>query len=203
MATTANVDRISKISEFSDVTIKFGSNEVKCHKAILAIASDYFKPLFGSLHFVESQQAVVELKEDDPDAVMAMLRHTYGHTLEEIVEMSHHEGLSEIFITKICGVADKYMLQNLIVQGTTHLCEMLSDAQIPTEIVLGFVKILAPSKDKDASKQCDALRRRYFNDLFKLEDFRIWLVTDPAAKLFLERAISMVDYAHRKEFYWR
>ncbi|KAK3699715.1 hypothetical protein LTR37_016320 [Vermiconidia calcicola] len=63
---------------FSDVTIKFGNNrEIKCHKLILCNVSEYFKGMLAG-KFAESERKTIELHDDDPDAVEAMLRYIYS-----------------------------------------------------------------------------------------------------------------------------
>ena len=50
---------------FSDITIKFGTRERKCHRMILCSKSEYFKEMRGpGKAFAEAQQSVIELKDD-------------------------------------------------------------------------------------------------------------------------------------------
>ena len=64
---------------FSDVTIKFGDDEVKCHKIILCATSEYFRALCGpDCQFAEANQRVIELKDDpDPDVIRGLLQYMY------------------------------------------------------------------------------------------------------------------------------
>ena len=65
-------------NEYSDITIKCRSFEHQCHKVVLCTQSEYFKKLCGKgSQFAESEQKVVELKDDDPDAVESILRQLY------------------------------------------------------------------------------------------------------------------------------
>ncbi|SMQ54862.1 unnamed protein product [Zymoseptoria tritici ST99CH_3D7] len=67
-----------KQDALSDVTLKFGNREMKCHKIILVTRSEYFKKLCGpESRFAEANQPVIELKEDDPTALEALLRYIY------------------------------------------------------------------------------------------------------------------------------
>ncbi|THZ17159.1 hypothetical protein D6C89_08913, partial [Aureobasidium pullulans] len=65
--------------ELSDVIIKFGEKQVFAHKVILASGSIWFeKALLGN--FSEAKKKVIDLgTEDDPDALIAMLKHQYGY----------------------------------------------------------------------------------------------------------------------------
>ena len=67
-----------KDDEYSDITIKFSDREIPCHKIVICTQSEYFKKLCGKgSQFAESKQKVVELKDDDPDAVEAVIRQLY------------------------------------------------------------------------------------------------------------------------------
>ncbi|KAK6422010.1 hypothetical protein LTR95_016732 [Oleoguttula sp. CCFEE 5521] len=61
--------------EYSDIAIKFSGRSIFCHKVVLCRASDYFKSWL--IKSRESGVNEVELKDDDPDALEALLSHIY------------------------------------------------------------------------------------------------------------------------------
>ncbi|KAK5165456.1 uncharacterized protein LTR77_008985 [Saxophila tyrrhenica] len=58
--------------EFSDVTIRCGGREWPAHRIVLCNRSEYFKRALQS-GFKEGLESVIELHEDDPNAVELML----------------------------------------------------------------------------------------------------------------------------------
>ncbi|WPB00979.1 uncharacterized protein RHO25_005599 [Cercospora beticola] len=74
MPDTTSYQNIFKDKEYSDIMIKFLGREIPCHKVVICTQSEYFKKLCGKASsFVESKQKVIELKEDDPDAVEGII----------------------------------------------------------------------------------------------------------------------------------
>lgn len=63
---------------FSDVATKFGHQEFKAHKIILATQSEYFNKLCGpNASCAKQSQAVVKLESDQEFAFHAMLQFLY------------------------------------------------------------------------------------------------------------------------------
>lgn len=80
---------------------------------VLCGASEYFKPLCdpGS-KFKESNQSVIELKEDDSDAVEAMIRYMYNFTYTNIVTTLKRTGEVQLHLA-VYAAAKKYLLPGL------------------------------------------------------------------------------------------
>ena len=125
---------------FSDITVKFGTRERKCHKMILCSKSTYFNDLCGpGKGFSESQQPCVELKDDDEEAVEAMLRWLYTFSYEERIAAKRPDDtvLSTAtaeepvipdkadntldFHLNVCTVANEYLLAALEKEAITRL----------------------------------------------------------------------------------
>ncbi|KAK3714301.1 hypothetical protein LTR37_007887 [Vermiconidia calcicola] len=95
---------------FSDLTIKFGNREVKCHKLILCNVSEYFKAMLAG-KFAESERKTIELHDDDPDAVEAMLRYIYSF---EYADNAGKPALgTAAFHLNVYVVAKKYQMPTL------------------------------------------------------------------------------------------
>ncbi|KAF2207559.1 hypothetical protein CERZMDRAFT_102242 [Cercospora zeae-maydis SCOH1-5] len=80
---------------YSDVIISFSGRRVYCHKLVICSKSEYFKKLCDQnsgfsvrpsdeelltvlSEIQESMQKVIELKDDDPDALEHVLRYMYS-----------------------------------------------------------------------------------------------------------------------------
>jgi hypothetical protein len=75
---------------------------------ILSSASEYFERLFDS-GFSESSQSVIELQDDEPEAVVAMLRFLY--TFDYVDKKANLPSLD--FHFEVCKTAKKYLLPKL------------------------------------------------------------------------------------------
>ncbi|OQO00682.1 hypothetical protein B0A48_13172 [Cryoendolithus antarcticus] len=66
--------------ELSDLKIRFGDEEIFAHRVILCRVSAYFRTLLtGDFTFSgENGKSSIELHDDHPPPVLAMLRHIYG-----------------------------------------------------------------------------------------------------------------------------
>ena len=98
-----------------DITTKFSNCEVKRHRILLAAASGYFYALCNLKGgFKEGDRQIIELKEDDPDALYTVLRYVYGFDYEQ--EYAKDEQDVE-FHLKVCIAARKYLLPELETQA--------------------------------------------------------------------------------------
>lgn len=104
--------RFFDTDELSDVTIKFSGRVKRCHKVILCSHSEYFQGLCGAnSKFVESGQAVIELKDDeDPDAVEAMIAHIYSYDYSDHFKDKADDA---IFHFNVLVTAKKYLVPKL------------------------------------------------------------------------------------------
>nr|OQO22316.1 hypothetical protein B0A51_09911 [Rachicladosporium sp. CCFEE 5018]OQO22392.1 hypothetical protein B0A51_10855 [Rachicladosporium sp. CCFEE 5018] len=60
----------------SDITLKFGHQQVYAHRYALCVNSEYFRKLLVG-DFAEKERKEITLVDDDEDAMLAMLRHIY------------------------------------------------------------------------------------------------------------------------------
>lgn len=101
---------------FSDVTIRSSSRFFKAHKVILCSQSAYFTSLLGpDSKFAESRQSIVELKDDDPAAIGAMLAWFYTF---EYDKTKPEDVLLGVFHLHVLTVADKYDVPSLKAKAT-------------------------------------------------------------------------------------
>lgn len=116
-----------KKDAYSDVTIKYGSRQFKAHKLILCSQSEYFTKLFNS-QFAEGSQKVVELKDDDEDAVEAMLTWIYTFDYKYAPKPGRSSAPSEAFAFEVmaCITADKYQLKALADVSKKHAEDIMT-----------------------------------------------------------------------------
>ncbi|KAK5129094.1 hypothetical protein LTR08_003914 [Meristemomyces frigidus] len=93
---------------FSDITIQSGNRQFKVHKLVIC-QHEYFNSLCGpNTPFAERNQQTIELKDDNEDAVAAMLRWIY--TSEYDTTWAGFTIDAFLFHVKVYSVADKYQL---------------------------------------------------------------------------------------------
>lgn len=159
---------------FSDITVRFGSNERKCHKLILCAKSDYFKDLLSpEKRFAEAQQPTVELKGDDNAAVEAMLRWLYTFDYEK-TRTAEHESTYD-FHLNVVVVADKYLLNDLRDEALRRLNNILQT--IPADKLVNFFRDFSWSGDypRQVFDLAFAVRRLRLHALLDLESFSLLL----------------------------
>ncbi|KAK3634095.1 Kelch-like protein 10 [Elasticomyces elasticus] len=117
-----NFSELHRSVKFSDVTLRFGGREVHAHKLVLAWQSKYFeREFFGS--FSEASSKVVELHDDDPDAmdgVIAALCGAASHGIawfEERYSQTYDaegrfEGHYMLYLVNLRIAWSKYMVQH-------------------------------------------------------------------------------------------
>lgn len=65
--------RLFDNADYSDITIRIGDTQLKCHKLVIC-SFEYFEKLCGARsHFFESQQDTIELHDHDPIAHSALV----------------------------------------------------------------------------------------------------------------------------------
>ena len=78
----ADIFSISKMDQFSDVTVICKGQEFCCHKLILAARSPVFKTMLGK-DMLEKNKNVINIEDSNPDSVRAMLDHIYTGNLPD------------------------------------------------------------------------------------------------------------------------
>ncbi|KAH0288794.1 hypothetical protein KCU62_g4947, partial [Aureobasidium sp. EXF-3399] len=84
---SASSDRSLFDNKFlSDVTIKFGGQQLSCHKVVLARKSEYFYRAFSSQFSVAWSNEVDLGDDEDLEAIRAMFRHMYDLPYVQMLE---------------------------------------------------------------------------------------------------------------------
>jgi len=157
--------RLFNSPRFSDITVKCGERAWPAHKLVLCTQSDFFARAcegeFKVSHFCcqdvdhtyrhlpsqESQDNVISLHDDHPDAVQAMLRHFYTFDYsdnssgdgDDPPKATDNNVSTPLFHVRVYAVAEKYLLEHL----RTHAASKFAAAAKYTWATPGFADAVA------------------------------------------------------------
>ena len=183
---------------YSDVIVKFGTREIKCHKLILCTRSEHFKAMVGSsAKFAESQQAVIELKDDDPDALEAVLRYIYT---SKYVKRGYKSD-DWRFHLSVSEVADKYLVKTLAEQAFDKFGLVVSNLT-DIERVAEMVKVLPTINYRSTELLAivQQLQDKHFVDLLKQPEYRAMLAADSTLMLSHIERLAIAHGMVKKDF---
>lgn len=152
---------------------------------ILCRSSTYFKSLCGrGSQFKESKQTEIELYEDDPRAIIAILHYLYGFEYETPGEDA--QDLEDAFHLSVFIAAKKYMLPALARQALYLLyltvIKLLRRQRNPETASEAFrlIKLFAGNVeyDKSFAEWIMNLADAHLPELFQLSEFRMLLETE-------------------------
>ncbi|THW74860.1 hypothetical protein D6D18_10056 [Aureobasidium pullulans] len=131
----------------SDVVVKFGPYSIKAHKSNLSQGSKYFLKAFTSGLKETYSNEIVLKGNDDPKAVLALLRHIYGLSYDH-ESTSNTETPDLPFHAATFAVADKYDVPKLrdAVVGNAQRLLMRSETLLncdPVEMIKAFDIVFA------------------------------------------------------------
>ncbi|KEQ61160.1 uncharacterized protein M437DRAFT_26213, partial [Aureobasidium melanogenum CBS 110374] len=166
----------------SDVTLKFGGQQLSCHKVVLARKSEYFFRAFSSQFPVASSNEVDLGDDEDPEAILAMIRHIYdlpydmmieGNTVDDSAPYSTNEDL--LFHINVYAVADKYdvpSLRPIVVKKFEDLMEITWESD---DFVARIQKLTGPSMghiaDPSVQAAAAAFCAKHLHKLAKQDNF--------------------------------
>lgn len=190
---------------YSDITIKCGGSEFKCHRNIVCIQSNVFAAAFDG-EFKESKEAMMKLEDDDEGAVRKMMEFFYKE--DYTVGGSHTlDLLKEHFSVYI--VADKYAIEPLKSLAHSRITSLLSLSENLPPSNDAIVDIL--SNHITHILPADPLRQAFLSWLFRpsarnpkldltpTSPLRPLLISDPDLCLsFLDLATSHLSACEKK-----
>ncbi|KAK5173442.1 uncharacterized protein LTR77_002123 [Saxophila tyrrhenica] len=186
---TINAQSIFGVAAVSDVVFQCGERSVPCSRAILTAASRPLGKLVASdSGFREAKQEVIELDDDDPEAVLAMLKHAYSFPYGDIVGKNEARRKPEFHLS-VYTVAHKFEISGLQRDALRALDDSLekidldrpsSRAKHDVEYVFDLVKFLAQHKDFDTAfvNRSNAMIEKNMSGLVRLKEFLLWIVED-------------------------
>ncbi|CAK1360790.1 unnamed protein product [Cercospora beticola] len=152
---------------YSDITISFSGRSVHCHKLILCTKSEYFRMLCGSESaFSESSRKVIELKEDDPDAVEHVLRYLYSG--------NHHTDQDSNWKLQlqIANAAQKYLVTDLAKAATEKFTKGATATSRTEDVFETIMHIRQNTLLPNVIQQAQDLESTFLRDLLRLPAFR-------------------------------
>ncbi|XP_035678478.1 kelch repeat and BTB domain-containing protein 8-like [Branchiostoma floridae] len=105
-----------------DVTLLVDEHKFPCHRLLLAAASPYFKAMFCSKGFAETQQDCIRLQGVSKDAVDLVVRYVYTGQVE----------LSEANIQELMSAANMFQMLDLF-----HACATYMQSKVDKTNCLG------------------------------------------------------------------
>lgn len=180
----------------SDVTIKFGEREVKCHKVVLCSASEYFEMMLGvNSAFKERDQRVIELKDDeDLDAVEAML--AYMYTFDYVLRFKSREHDAG-FHLNVLVTAKKYLLPKLELKA---LDEFISakprlDDDLDAAVAVMQQHAKYAGQNEYVDRVVTALKKIHLVDLIAKPEYHALLANEDDLLDFVRDRFKLADRA--------
>ncbi|KAK5121820.1 hypothetical protein LTR85_004695 [Meristemomyces frigidus] len=106
------VSALFNSKRFSDLAVRCGDYDWPAHKSVLCTQSEYFAKACEGEFKVRSTNNTIELHDDDPDAVEAMLRFFYTLDYSDLPK-SRDSVCSAVFNVRVFTLAEKYLLVHL------------------------------------------------------------------------------------------
>ncbi|TKX26872.1 BTB/POZ domain-containing protein 6 [Elsinoe australis] len=151
----------------SDVTIVFGDKTVRAHKILLISQSPYFKGLFCGI-FKESKAKEVELKDDDTEAVHAMLKYIYTSKLPVTQGKVNEAGA--LLLVNIHIASDKYQVGVVRKAAAAAIADAFNDKAVSDSIFTALAVVPPQVLLDDAETLASGIKQN-LKDLSTLPSF--------------------------------
>lgn len=169
----------------SDVTIVFGDKTVRAHKILLISQSPYFKGLFCGIFKVktilklvrdwkltlvrqESKAKEVELKDDDTEAVHAMLKYIYTSKLPVTQGKVNEAGA--LLLVNIHIASDKYQVGVVRKAAAAAIADAFNDKAVSDSIFTALAVVPPQVLLDDAETLASGIKQN-LKDLSTLPSF--------------------------------
>lgn len=133
------MEKVRLQESLSDVMLIFGDRKIQCHKNILCAASEYFKVMLTSEHFMESKQREIRMFEDDPVLFEILISFIYGKYT--VLDGDNAMGVYEL--------ARKYNVSIVTALVEEKIYDLLTE-----ENVFGAIKTFLNDSNLECFKQC-------------------------------------------------
>ncbi|KAL3474861.1 BTB/POZ protein [Aspergillus californicus] len=169
---TTSIQRYFHTSTFSDLTIVTRDQKFEVHKLIVCGQSEFFSRLFNH-NWKEVTENVIQLKDDDPRAVEAMVHFLYGFNYDS---SGSDQGRNSpmLFNVKVYQIGDKYGIPNLKAQAkekfsvAIRTCWEMDDFPI----AIASTYSTTASADRGLRDLLVSTSLEHINDLLKNDDFK-------------------------------
>ncbi|KAK2803049.1 hypothetical protein FQN50_007130 [Emmonsiellopsis sp. PD_5] len=182
-----------KTSHFSDLVIKTREKEHKVHKIIICGQSTVFSRMLSG-DWKEANEGVVNLMDDHPIAIEAMINFMY--TLKYYNE-DDKESKSALFHTRVYEVAEKYQMESLKELAQEKIEEILTDSSELEDYIPIIKHAYSPLPSVNARFR-DRVSRDCFGQMGWLlghDEFLDVLQTTPDFRADIQRHLKVFRYA--------
>ncbi|TID23405.1 Leptomycin B resistance protein pmd1 [Venturia nashicola] len=116
--------------EYSDMSITCKQKVFKVHKAIVCTRSSFFRNAMKNGTFTESESGNIDVSDDDPLAVEAVLRFVYQGSYSSLAENNKD---AMILHTQVYNLAEMYAIKNLKTVAAAEFEKLAKkDFKLPT-----------------------------------------------------------------------
>ncbi|RMX76633.1 hypothetical protein D0869_10544 [Hortaea werneckii] len=142
--------------EYSDMTITCSGRTWQVHKVVVCSQCPFFAKAV-TRRFKEACDSCIDLVDDDPSTVEAMLRWLYYASFE--VEEFKPPSMSTIlFLARSYTIADKYLLADFRTTAGQKLRAALMDRDWDVEDLLALIEEIFPEADESFLAAPERLR---------------------------------------------
>ncbi|KAI7527505.1 hypothetical protein KC331_g16295 [Hortaea werneckii] len=172
------------------MTITCSGRTWQVHKVVVCSQCPFFaKAVTG--RFKEACDSCIDLVDDDPSTVEAMLRWLYYASFE--VEESKPPGMSTIlFLARSYTIADKYLLADFRITAGQKLRAALMDRDWDVEDLLALIEEIFPEADESFLAAPERLRTWVITATHA--NYTLCFHSSPSHKRFSEVASSRPDF---------
>ncbi|KAF4555075.1 Hypothetical protein D9617_3g021450 [Elsinoe fawcettii] len=164
---------------FSDVTLAFSGRHIYAHRVILAARSRYFVTLFAG-PFEESQQRIIELEEDNAEALETMLRIMYDRGAMITLQRGTNDNIQDL--QELFTVSDKYQVDSINRVALEELLKVFSGkwhADNVRQVLEFLVSLSADTMVECEDMVVDAIYQGHYLAIINLDEFDVLIEHHP------------------------
>ncbi len=142
--------------EHSDVKFMLTDDgkEVKAHKAILLVRSEYFRAMFRSGGMRESEESVFHVKDYSYESFSRMIEYIYTNTIRDIEKVTSKE------VMELLCLANEYVLTDM-----KGFCEHAAKMKLNNENICTFFLLSEKHNAETLLRECQAYIRDHRDEL--------------------------------------
>ncbi|KAL4777963.1 hypothetical protein BJX76DRAFT_363185 [Aspergillus varians] len=169
---TASIQRYFHASTFSDMTIVTKDQKFDVHRLIVCGQSEFFSRLF-SHNWKEVTEKVIQLEEDDPRAIEAMIYFLYGFNYDS---SGSDQGRTSpmLFNVKVYQIGDKYGVPKLKAEAKEKFSVAIKTCWEMDDFPIAIASAYSTtaSTDRGLRDLLVSTSLEHINDLLKNDDFK-------------------------------
>lgn len=130
---SSDLEDLLENSEFADISFSVDGKEVKSHRCILSIRSQYFR---GKLNFVKasgSEEQSIHIQEASYDAFLKVLNYLLTDSIaishDTVLEVLHYANLT--MMNRLSRICERYLIENMTSEHAVDLLNISKNLQLP------------------------------------------------------------------------